>query len=70
MLAPREKLLRLAEKFKVDAFALAEAGNVEGCLAALENYMQCLAISMLRDAQACLDTYDAILKITPILIPS
>jgi hypothetical protein len=67
---PREKLLRLAEKFERDASALADDGNVDGCLAALENHMQCLAIAMLRDSQACEDTYNEILAKVPQLIPS
>jgi hypothetical protein len=66
----REKLNRLADQLKRDAFTLAEQGNEESALIALENYMQCLAISMLRDEPTCGLVYDAILKNVPSLIPS
>ena len=66
----REKCSRLAEQFKRDAFGLAEQGDTDGALTALENHMQLLAISMLRDERVCNEVYDTILAATPQLIPS
>jgi hypothetical protein len=66
----REKCLRLADKFKSDAFMLAECDTAEATLTALENCMQLLAVALVRDEATCKEVYDTILACVPQLIPS